>query len=340
VAPRILAAPDKYRGTLTAAEAATAIAEAARRVGWDCDLAPVSDGGEGFLDVFGALGGRQVTRVAGPLGSPVDAPWLLGRDPDDGARNIAIVEAARAVGLTLAGGRSGNDPVGASSTGVGQLIAAAIRSGARHVVVGMGGSASTDGGLGAVDALAPGGRLPGVKLTVACDVQTRFVDAAVDFGPQKGAAPAQVELLRRRLEKVAQLYLERFGTDVRDVPGSGSAGGLAGGLAALGATLVPGFDYVAERMSLAERAADVDLVVTGEGFIDRQSFVGKAVGGVVELAQQAGVPVLVVAGDGEPDLETAYVSLVGRFGRQRAMEATAECITEVVASRLAEGWPG
>jgi glycerate kinase len=340
VAPRILAAPDKYRGTLTAAEAATAIAEAARRVGWDCDLAPVSDGGEGFLDVLGALGGRQVTRVAGPLGSPVDAPWLLGRDPDDGARNIAIVEAARAVGLTLAGGRSGNDPVGASSTGVGQLIAAAIRCGARHVVVGMGGSASTDGGLGAVDALAPGGRLPGVKLTVACDVQTRFVDAAVDFGPQKGAAPAQVELLRRRLEKVAQLYLERFGTDVRDVPGSGSAGGLAGGLAALGATLVPGFDYVAERMSLAERAADVDLVVTGEGFIDRQSFVGKAVGGVVELAQQAGVPVLVVAGDGEPDLETAYVSLVGRFGRQRAMEATAECITEVVASRLAEGWPG
>src|SRR5206468_8039844 len=129
-------------------------------------------------------------------------------------------------------------------------------------------------------------RLRGVELVVACDVTTTFVDAAEVFAPQKGASPAQVALLTRRLERLAQVYEAQFGVDVRAIPGSGAAGGLAGGLAALGATLVPGFDVVADALSLTERLDDVELVVTGEGFLDAQSFAGKAVGGVVERSEE------------------------------------------------------
>ena len=303
-------------------------------------MAPVSDGGEGFLDVLGTLGSRQTARVAGPLGHIIEASWVMARAPEHPSRPVAFVEAALAVGLILAGGREGNDAVRASSSGAGQLVMAAIKAGAKQVVVGTGGSATTDGGLGAVEVLAPSGRPPAVQLTVAYDVQTKFVDAAAIFSPQKGAAPAEVELLKRRLEKVAQLYVERFGNDVRDLPGSGSAGGLAGGFAALGATLVPGFDFVAERLSLAERVAGADVVVTGEGYMDQQSFAGKATGGVIDLARRAGVPVLVVAGQGDPDLEAPYISLVERFGLEAAMRATAECISQVVEDRLAAGSPG
>jgi glycerate 2-kinase len=336
--PMVLAAPDKFRGTLSAAEVARAIALAAGPAGWECHSAPVSDGGEGFLEAFSALGPRQTTRVTGPLGRAVVAPWVLGPDPYTG-RTVAVVESAHAIGLSLVGGAERNDPMRASTTGVGQLLAAAARAGASQVLVGMGGSATTDGGLGAVEALAPSGRPPNFELIVACDVGTPFLDAAAVFAAQKGAAPAQVQLLAGRLHRVAQLYLERFGLDVRDLPGAGAAGGLAGGLAALGAKLVPGFDLVAERMSLAELIASADLVVTGEGFIDQQSFAGKAVGGVVGLCAAAGVPVLVVAGDGDPAVAFPYVSLVERFGADRAWSAPAGCITELVTARLAQG-PG
>jgi glycerate kinase len=335
----VLAAPDRYRGTFTARQASTAIAEAARRAGWDCDLAPVSDGSEGFLDALGTPGSRQSARVAGPLGRTVEATWVSARDPDHPSRTVAFVESSLAIGLTLAGGPQRNDPMGASSAGAGQLVMAAVKAGAKQVFIGTGGSAATDGGLGAVDVLAPSGRPPNAQLTVACDVQTRFVDAAVAFSPQKGAAPAQVELLKRRLEKVAQLYLERFGADVRDLPGAGAAGGLAGGLAALGATLVPGFAFVAERLSLAERVARADLVVTGEGYFDEQSFAGKATGGVIDLARQAGVPVLVVVGEGDPEVNATYISLADRFGPDQALSSTAECITQVVEAQLAQGLP-
>jgi glycerate kinase len=199
----------------------------------------------------------------------------------------------------------------------------------------MGGTATTDGGLAAVEALAPSGRPPNVELLVACDVGTKFLDAAAIFSAQKGAAPAQVELLGRRLERVAQLYEERFGVNVRDLPGGGAGGGLAGGLAALGAKLVPGFDLVADRLSLAERIATADLVVTGEGYLDGQSFAGKVVGGVARLAGLAGVPVLVVAADGDPDVSEPYVSLVDCFGAERAWSSPGDCITQVVEDRLA-----
>jgi glycerate kinase len=247
---------------------------------------------------------------------------------------------ARASGLSVVGGPEGNDPIAASTWGTGELIAAAIDAGAHRVVVGVGGSATTDGGLGAVRALEPHRRLRGVELVVACDVSTLFVDAAEVFGPQKGATPAQVALLRRRLERLAEVYLEDHGVDVRDLPGSGAAGGLAGGLAALGARLVPGFDVVADTVDLPERVGAADLVVTGEGFLDEQSFRGKAVGGVVGLAAEAGVPVVVVAGEVLDRVElppgVEVVSLVARAGRDRALAETLACVEEAVGEVLAD----
>ena len=216
------------------------------------------------------------------------APRPAGRGHRDGPRPRAS---------TLVGGAEGNDPIAASTYGTGELIAAAVERGARVIVVAVGGSATTDGGLGALRALYPRQRLRGIDVVVACDVRMPFVDAAEVFGPQKGATPAQVELLRRRLERLAQVYLEEYGVDVTGLVGAGAAGGLAGGLAAVGAHLEPGFDLVADEVDLDERMEGGDLVVTGEGFLDEQSFDGKVVGGVVTLAAALGVPVLVVAGE-------------------------------------------
>jgi glycerate 2-kinase len=337
--PHVVAAPDKYRGTFSARNAAQAIARAAADAGWSCDVVPLSDGSEGFLDAFAGFGRYQATRVTGPLGARVEARWLLGRDPDNPNLGVAVVESALAIGLSLAGGPEANDPVLASSTGLGQLVAAVARAGAKQVLVGLGGTAATDGGLGAVDALAPNGRPPNVEILVACDVETKFLEAADIFSPLKGAAPAQVELLSRRLERVAQLYEERFGVDVRALPGGGAGGGLAGGLSAIGARLLAGFDLVADRLSLAERIAGADLVVTGEEYLDGQSLAGKVVGGVVRLAGLAAVPVLVVAGDGDAAIPLPFVSLEARFGEERASSMPADCIAEVVKERLAGG-PG
>jgi glycerate 2-kinase len=325
--PHLVAAPDKFRGTATAAEVARAVAQAAETAGWSADQAPVSDGGEGFCSV---LGGRcRPVRVRGPLDGYVDSAWY---ELDGG--KAAAAEMAMASGLVLAGGRDGNDPIRADTAGTGQLIAAAVKAGAHRVLVGMGGSATTDGGWGALEALQPHSRLAGVTLEVACDVTTRFVDAAATFSPQKGATAAEVEFLTRRLERLAQVYFDRFGVDVRQLEGAGAAGGLAGGLAALGATLLPGFDLVAERIGLAERIEGADLVITGEGLLDAESFHGKAVGGVVGLARELGVPVLVISGDAEGDQPVRYLTLVGEFGAERARSDPLGAVAEVVLRRL------
>lgn len=324
---RVVAAPDKFRGTASAAEVAAAVGRAARAAGWDCDEVPVADGGEGTLEALG--GANRTTLVTDPLGDPVEAGWRL-------HRGTAVVESARASGMELVGGPEGNDALSASTYGTGELIAAAVELGARRVLVAVGGSATTDGGLGALRALHPTGRMRGIELVVACDVRTRFVDAAEVFGPQKGASPAQVELLRRRLERLAQVYEEDHGVDVTGLEGGGAAGGLAGGLAAIGAALVPGFDLVADELGLDETLEGADLVVTGEGFLDEQSFEGKAVGGVVEMAAALSVPVLVVAGqvfDGA-DGRVAAVSLVDRVGEERALTDTAAAVEAVVADHL------
>jgi glycerate kinase len=311
---RLLAAPDKFRGTLTAREAAAAIAAGAERAGWTAVQLPLADGGEGTLDVLG--GGNRRTVVSGPLGEPVEAAWRL---EDDGT---ALIEAALACGLTLAGGREGNDPLRATSRGVGELIDAAVADGAARIVVAVGGVASTDGGVGATEAVPHPLFVP---LEVACDVDARFLDAADVFAPQKGATPEQVQILRERLATLV----------VPDVPGSGAAGGLAGGLAAIGASLVPGFDLVAERLGFAERLAEANLVVTGEGVLDATSFTGKVVGRVLESARTSGIEALVVAGDVAPGASIDAVSLVERYGPERALAEPAECLAEIVETALA-----
>ncbi len=311
---RLLAAPDKFRGTLSAHEAAAAIAAGAARAGWAADELPLADGGEGTLDVIG--GGNRRTVVTGPLGEPVAAAWRLGED------GIALIEAAQACGLTLAGGPEQNDPLRATSRGVGELVAAAVAAGAERIVVFVGGVASTDGGAGATEAVPHPLVVP---LDVACDVEARFLEAADVFAPQKGATPAQVQILRERLAKLP----------VPDLPGSGAAGGLAGGLAAIGARLVPGFELVSGRLGLAALLTGADLVVTGEGLVDATSTTGKVVGRVLEHAREAGVEALVVAGDVAPASPIDAASLVASFGRERALAEPAECLAELVTTILA-----
>ena len=310
----LLAAPDKFRGTLSAREAAAAIAAGAARAGWTAAELPLADGGEGTLDVLG--GGNRRATVTGPLGKPVEAEWRL---EDDGT---AIVEAALACGLTLAGGPERNDPLAATSRGVGELVAAAIAEGAARVVVAVGGVASTDGGAGAVGAIPT--PLP-IPLDVACDVEARFLDAADVFAPQKGAAPEHVRILRERL---AQL-------DVPDLPGSGAAGGLAGGLAAIGGRLLVGFDFVAERVGFDARLAEADIVITGEGLVDATSSTGKVVGRVLDRASGAGIEALVLAGSVAPGSPIDAISLVARYGPERALAEPGECLTELVETALA-----
>jgi glycerate 2-kinase len=328
----VVAAPDKFKGTATAGAVASAIARAAAAEGATCDEVPVADGGEGFLDALG--GANRQTMVAGPLGDPVEAGWRLDR-------GRAVIEMASASGLALVGGADGNDPMSASTYGTGELISTAVESGARRVLVGVGGSATTDGGLGALRALYPPHRLKGIELIVACDVRTRFVDAATVFASQKGASERQVELLRRRLERLVQVYESDYGIDVSELEGGGAAGGLAGGLAAIGAELWMGFDLVAEELALVDRIEGADLVVTGEGFLDAESFNGKVVGGVVELAAASGVPVLAVVGevvdevDGPLGDHLHVVSLSERFGRERSMDEPSACVEEAVRQALA-----
>jgi glycerate 2-kinase len=311
---RLLAAPDKFRGTLAARDATAAIAAGAARAGWTAVELPLADGGEGTLDVLG--GGNRRTTVSGPLGEPVEAQWRL--EPE----GTAIIEAAQACGLSLAGGAQGNDPLRATSRGVGELVAAAVAERATRVIVAVGGVASTDGGTGALESLPS--PLP-VPVDVAWDVEARFLDAADVFAPQKGATPEQVSILRERLARL----------DAPDLPGSGAAGGLAGGLAAIGARLIPGFAFVAARVGFEERLREADLVVTGEGSLDATSFSGKVVGQVLARADAAAVEALVVVGDIAANSRVDALSLVERYGPERALAEPAECLAELIAATLA-----
>jgi glycerate kinase len=330
----VLCAPDKFRGSLAAAAVARAMAAGAERASARPRVLPLADGGEGTLEVLG--GANRLTTVSGPLGPAVEAGWRL-------AEGLAVIEMARASGLQLLGAARANDPLAASTRGTGELIAAALDAGAEQLIVAVGGSASTDGGAGALKVLAPRGGFR-VPVVVACDVATPFLDAAATFAPQKGATPGQVGLLAERLERLAVRYRSEFGIDVTELPGAGAAGGLAGGLAALGAALAPGFDLVAGRVGLGRAVAEADLVVTGEGRLDATSFAGKVVGGVLAACAAAGVPALVVAGElaHGAACPVPAISLVERFGRERAFADPAGCISEAVSAAVAptaEGAP-
>lgn len=337
--PTILAAFDKFRGTLTAREACAATERAGGAAGVDVIACPLADGGEGTLD---AVGGEAVcTTVTGPDHTPVVAEWRL--LDAAGAAPTAVIEMARSSGLALAGGPEHNDPLAATTRGVGELVLAAIAKGCTRVVVGCGGSASTDGGAGALEVLDPA-QLEGVDLYIAYDVETPFLDAARVFAPQKGAIPTVVDELTARLERLAHRYLDQFGVDVLRLAGAGAAGGLAGGLAALGGSLLSGFDLVAGIVGFPAALGRSDLVFTGEGRLDSTSLEGKVVGRVTALADGR-VPVVVIAGDAEPGVlagrdACAVVSLTERFGERAAHTATAELIARVVRQQLrAIGWP-
>ena len=283
----VLVAPDSFKGTWAAVDVAGAIGRGLEGAGRPIDLCPVADGGEGTLAVLLDPLGAQLRRVPAtdPLGRTLEAPFAI-------AGHEAIVETAAASGLGLIPAAQ-RDPWAASTAGTGELILAAVAAGAKVVYVGVGGSATTDGGAGAVRAIERGGGLGGAKLVVLCDVRTPFEDAARVFGPQKGASPDDVRRLTRRLHALAR----RLHRDPRGVSMTGAAGGLSGGLwAAFGAELVPGASFVLDAIGFDARMRSARAVITGEGRLDRQSLAGKAVSEVATRARQAGVPCHAIVG--------------------------------------------
>ncbi len=288
----ILVAPDSFKGTLSAVEVADAIGRGLEAAGRPVDLCPVADGGEGTLDALvDAVGAElRTVSVSDPLGRPIEAAFALG----DG---VAVVETAAASGLGLVD-PSERDPFEASTFGTGQLIVAAIEAGADLVYLGVGGSATTDGGAGAIRAIQEAGGLGGARITVLTDVRTPFEHAARVFGPQKGAGEDQVRRLTRRLNDQAR----RMARDPRGVPMTGAAGGLSGGLwGEFGAQLVPGAQFVLDAVDFDRRMRAARAVVTGEGKLDQQSLAGKVVSEVSTRARQAGVPCHAIVGTRELD---------------------------------------
>jgi glycerate kinase len=322
---RIVVAPQEFKGSLTAVQAAEAIADGVRRGLPDAELSlvPMADGGPGTVEaVVTAKGGSwQKTAVRGPLGAPVDAAWGV----IDG--DTAVIEMAAASGLVLVP-EGGRDPRIASTYGTGQLIDAALAAGCRRIIVGMGGSATNDGGAGAAQALGarlldddgrdlpPGGaalarlaridvsgldpRLRQAQILAATDVFNPLCGpqgASAVYGPQKGATPETVHELDAALAHYAAVIERDLGVRVLDVAGAGAAGGLGAGLVAfLGAEIVPGAKLVADAVGLEQRMAGADLVIAGEGRLDAQTGFGKAPHEVARLARQAGIPVIAIAG--------------------------------------------
>ena len=323
----VLVAPDSFKGTFRSPEVAAAIGRGLERAGFEPDLAPAADGGDGTLEVLLlALGGEtDAAPVHDPLGRPVTAGFGL---LEDGTG--AVVEMASASGLQLVAEEE-RDAEAASTFGTGELILAAIDAGAEVVFVTVGGSATTDGGEGALQAIDEGGGLRGARLVVLCDVRTPFERAAEVYGPQKGADPAAVRRLTERLHALAG----QWPRDPRTRPMTGGAGGLSGGLwAALGAELVPGAGFVLDALRFDARLKEAGAVVTGEGKLDEQSLQGKAVGEVATRARQRGVPCHAIVGEAELD----------RFGRRlldldNVVEATTLEEVERAAEALGDRLP-
>ncbi|MDP9297251.1 MAG: glycerate kinase [Actinomycetota bacterium] len=364
---RVLVAPDKFRGTLTARDAAQAIAIGWRRVRPDdeLELVPMADGGEGTLEVLVHAGGGQIVRVraGGPLGDPVDAPLGL-IDAEDG--RLAVVESATVSGLALVS-EARRDPLRATSAGTGDLVLAALDRGAHRVLVCLGGSATNDGGAGMASALGvrfldaagrelrPGGaalldlvridatgrdrRVELTQIVGATDVDNPLTGppgASLVYGPQKGASSDDALLLDRALGHLAAVVHRDLGVSPKDEPGAGAAGGLGFGLLAFcAARLRPGIDVVMEALGLEARIARADLVLTGEGSLDAQSLRGKVPAGILRVAELAGIPIAIVCGRAEMTLPGAtVVSLVDRVGAAAAL-GDARRSVELVAAELA-----
>ncbi len=350
---RVVVAPNAFKGCLTAKQAAEAIGRGVRAGGGDPVLTPVADGGEGTLDaLIGGVGGSVMGTIArGPLGLPVRAHVGILSD------GTGVVEMAQASGLTLVPATE-RDPMRATSYGTGELVRAALARRPRRIIMALGGSATVDGGTGIARALGlrfldadgkplPDGggalerlaRIDGTQLdprvaatpiVIASDVTNQLLGpdgAARIFGPQKGATPDQVEALERGLERLADRLTADLGADVAERPGAGAAGGTGAMLMALGALLRPGVEVVLEALGFAEKLDGADLVITGEGKLDRQSLGGKAPIGVARAAAEAGVPCAGIVGASEIEPADAGMvavrSLVDHFGDSAAAMAKA-----------------
>ena len=298
---RALASPASCKGALSAVEAALALAAGMRAAGVDAEEAPVADGGEGTAEVFAAtLGGEwRLAPASDPLGRTVAARYLVLED------GTAVVEAAEAIGLARLS-EAERDPMRASSRGLGELLLAAAAEAGGPIFVGLGDSATVDGGAGLLEVV--GDALADRELRALCDVRNPLLGergAARAFGPQKGASPGQVEALEARLAGMAELR------PYAGLAGAGAAGGLGAAIASLGGELVSGSELVLDRIGFRGLAAGADLVVTGEGTIDRASGEGKAVGEVVRICGEEGVRCSVFGGRVEealPGVETYALS--------------------------------
>jgi len=309
-----LVAPDSFKGTFSAPEVAAAIAAGLRAGGREADEMPVADGGEGTMQaIVSALGGEVRTITASdPLGRPVEASFALLAD------GRGIVETAQASGLGLVA-ESERDAWAASTRGTGELIAAAVEAGAERVVVTVGGSATTDGGAGALEALEEAGVT--VELDVLCDVRTPFEQAPSVFGPQKGAGPEMVKRLEQRLDELAA----RLPRDPRSVPMTGAAGGLSGGLwARHGANLQHGASFVLDTIGFDERMREAAFVVTGEGRIDSQTLQGKIVGELATRCRQGGVACHALVGKNELDDFSARILDLASLSEATTLEELEE----------------
>jgi glycerate 2-kinase len=322
---RLVIAPDSYKGTLTSVEVASALAK-----GWlearpddEVLLAPLADGGEGTLVAIAAAGGWEwrTAPATDPIGRPVEARWLRSSDGTH-----AVVELAEASGLSRVAA-SERDPVRASTIGTGEVLRAVLDDGIRTITLGIGGSATTDGGAGILRALGavidPAGpsvslagldpRLREVDLRIACDVSNPLLGdrgAAATYGPQKGASPAQVAELDAALGRLADALGAATGRDERETPGAGAAGGTSFGLLSIADRfrsihLVPGVEVVMEETGLRDKVSGAGLVITGEGRVDAQTAFGKTALGVAKLAREAGVPCIAVGGGVEAAGEAA-----------------------------------
>lgn len=324
----VVVAPDSFKGTMSAQVVADALAAGVRDAGGSPLLAALADGGEGTADALcKALSARDITiPTMGPLGQSMDGLFLLSGDS-----RIAVVETATATGLHLSSPTPANAEA-ATSYGTGVLIAAAAKAGASDIWVGVGGSASTDGGRGALRAIADAGGLDNAKLTVLCDVSTTYLDAARVFGPQKGADRDAV----LRLERTLAAFARTLPRDPCDVPRTGAAGGLSGALWAVhGAQLVSGIDHVLDIVGFDELLAGADAVITGEGRLDGQTAQGKVISGVTARAQRHATPVWAVVGRCDvsaEELRELHIDAVIEAGNPVAIQAAAHTLT-VAASR-------
>ncbi len=325
---KIIVAPDKFKGSLSAKDVAKAVIKGLKEVLPDVEIdsIPMADGGEGTVDaITTARGGRKITReVTGPLGQSIAAQFTVFTGPD-GVKTAAI-EMAAASGISLAVGR--NRPMQATTYGTGELILAALDRKCRRLIIGLGGSATTDGGCGMAQALGArftdlrgrplkrGGRelsqlrelslgkmdsrLGETEVLAACDVDSGLYGkrgAAFEYAPQKGATQAQVEMLDAGLRRLSKTIKASLGLDVHDMPGAGAAGGLGAGLVAFaGARLCMGVDVVSEVVELSDRMTGADLVITGEGRLDKQTFRGKAPYGVAGIAKSLDIPTVAIVG--------------------------------------------